>query len=35
MQARLANLSGILPRPVIEAEDVARKRWERVERGAA
>ena len=35
VQARLARLSGARSRPVIEAEDVARRRWDRVERGAA
>jgi hypothetical protein len=35
IEARLVRLSGLWPRPVIEAEDVARRRWEHLGRGAA
>lgn len=35
MRARLERLTQLRPRPIVEAEEVARRRWERVGRGAA
>jgi len=35
MHARLARLSGVPSRLIVEAEEVARRRWGRVDRGAA